>query len=352
MAAVEFALLLPLMLTLYFGSVEFGDALTIDRKVTHVTSSLADLVTQAKTISNTDMQNILDATASIIIPYNDDLLRIKVSGVSIDQNGVAKVMWSDARNDTALAMNSIITLPTAVNHAQHLHRHGGSPLRLHADDRLPAHRHVRPARPVLPAPAADQRRQARLRLRPLTGWQRTPAGRAAAAEAGNQRIDDGIVAGGRRDEAPSPDARAIDSVECLRRRGRHGGQRVEQPALQVVGKIAADRVRPKRDEGRGPHDPNLVHRQVAVAHHLRQHAEVVAAGSVAGEARPGGGDVRLAGEQGGDGGCGISTSPTEEKYAGRVDPLTGQDVIGTSRPAIEFGAGDHQAGRRGRRRAS
>jgi Flp pilus assembly protein TadG len=114
-AAVEFALLLPLMLTLYFGSVEFGDALTIDRKVTHVTSSLADLVTQAKTISNTDMQNILDATASIITPYDDDLLRIKVSGVSIDQNGTAKVMWSDARNDTPLAVNSIITLPNAVN---------------------------------------------------------------------------------------------------------------------------------------------------------------------------------------------------------------------------------------------
>jgi len=114
-AAVEFALLLPLMLTLYFGSVEFGDALTIDRKVTHVTSSLADLVTQARTISDTDMQNILDATASIIVPYNDDQLRIKVSGVSIDQNGTAKVMWSDARNDTPLATNSIITLPAAVN---------------------------------------------------------------------------------------------------------------------------------------------------------------------------------------------------------------------------------------------
>ncbi len=114
-AAVEFALLLPLMLTLYFGSVEFGDALTIDRKVTHVTSSLADLVTQAKTISNTDMQNILDATASIIIPYDDDLLRIKVSGVSIDKDGVATVVWSDARNDTALGVNSIISLPAAVN---------------------------------------------------------------------------------------------------------------------------------------------------------------------------------------------------------------------------------------------
>jgi Flp pilus assembly protein TadG len=114
-AAVEFALLLPLMLTLYFGAVEFGDALTIDRKVTHVSSSLADLVTQARTISDEDMVNILNATASIIIPYDDGLLRIKVSGVSIDEDGEATVTWSDAHNDTPLTVNSVITLPAAVN---------------------------------------------------------------------------------------------------------------------------------------------------------------------------------------------------------------------------------------------
>ena len=114
-SAVEFALLLPLMLALYFGTVEIGDALTIDRKVTHVTSSLADLVTQSRTISDADMGNILDATASIMTPYDDNLLRIKVSGVSIDADGVATVQWSDARNDTAYAVNTVITLPQQVN---------------------------------------------------------------------------------------------------------------------------------------------------------------------------------------------------------------------------------------------
>jgi Flp pilus assembly protein TadG len=114
-AAVEFALLLPIMLSLYFGAVEIGDAYTIDRKVTHITSSLADLVTQSRTISNADMDNILDATASIITPYDDGLLRIKVSGVSIDADGKATVAWSDARNDTPLAKDSVITLPAAVN---------------------------------------------------------------------------------------------------------------------------------------------------------------------------------------------------------------------------------------------
>jgi Flp pilus assembly protein TadG len=41
-SAVEFALILPVMLILFFGCVEVGDALTIDRKVAHVASTLSE----------------------------------------------------------------------------------------------------------------------------------------------------------------------------------------------------------------------------------------------------------------------------------------------------------------------
>ena len=115
-SAVEFALILPLMLTLYLGGSELSHALIIARKVTHVTSSLGDLVTQSKTITDSDMSNILDAAASVMTPYTTaSLLKIKVSGISIDSKGKATVMWSDARNDTPLTKNTVITnLPAAV----------------------------------------------------------------------------------------------------------------------------------------------------------------------------------------------------------------------------------------------
>jgi Flp pilus assembly protein TadG len=44
-SAVEFALLLPLMVTLYLGGVEISQGLTIDRKVTLVARTVADLAT-------------------------------------------------------------------------------------------------------------------------------------------------------------------------------------------------------------------------------------------------------------------------------------------------------------------
>jgi Flp pilus assembly protein TadG len=55
LSAVEFAMLLPLMLTLYLGSVEISQGIAINRKVTLTARSLADLASQPTNITNADM---------------------------------------------------------------------------------------------------------------------------------------------------------------------------------------------------------------------------------------------------------------------------------------------------------
>jgi Flp pilus assembly protein TadG len=117
-SALEFALILPILLSLYFGTVELGEALTIKRKVTHVTSSVGDLVTQSKTITSADMSNFFDAAESIIVPYNVNNLKMTVSAIKIDANGDAKVKWSRTRNGTALTKDDpYLNLPAGVNQA-------------------------------------------------------------------------------------------------------------------------------------------------------------------------------------------------------------------------------------------
>jgi len=114
-SAVEFALLLPLMVTLYLGGVEVSPGLTIDRKVTLVARTLADLAAQASTINNADMANILDASTAVMLPYSVDLAKVTVSQVSIDSDGVATVSWSDSKNGTPRVKGSTVTLPAALN---------------------------------------------------------------------------------------------------------------------------------------------------------------------------------------------------------------------------------------------
>jgi len=113
-SAVEFALILPVMLVLFFGCVEVGDALTIDRKVAHVASTISDLVTQSKSVTSTDVDNIFGAAASIMSPYSSAPLKMKVTGVTVDANGKATVTWGKASNDVALTAGTIMTMPAAM----------------------------------------------------------------------------------------------------------------------------------------------------------------------------------------------------------------------------------------------
>src|ERR1700755_2034517 len=70
-AAVEFAVIVPLMLTMFFGTVELSNGVAVDRKVTLVARTLSDLTSQSldKT-SDTELENIFAASSSILSPYS------------------------------------------------------------------------------------------------------------------------------------------------------------------------------------------------------------------------------------------------------------------------------------------
>jgi Flp pilus assembly protein TadG len=114
-SAVEFAMLLPLMVTLYLGCVEISQGVAIHRKVTLTARTVADLASQVTSINNADMSNMLKAAEAVVAPFSPGQLKVTVSAVSIDANGIAKVAWSDTLNGTARAVNSTVSLPSALN---------------------------------------------------------------------------------------------------------------------------------------------------------------------------------------------------------------------------------------------
>ena len=111
-SAVEFALVAPVMIGLYFGVVEVSDGVSADRKVSLTTATLANLSAQVATISASDMTNILDASSAVIAPYDKSKLKVTITCISINASKVATVKWSVTRNGTA--KTGTITLPTAL----------------------------------------------------------------------------------------------------------------------------------------------------------------------------------------------------------------------------------------------
>jgi Flp pilus assembly protein TadG len=113
-SAVEFAMLLPLMITLYLGVVEVSKGVAIDRKVTLTTRTMADLASRVTSINNSDMSALLSASAAVIAPYDQSKVKVVLSAVNIDANGVAKIGWSDTLHGSARSVGSTVTVPAVL----------------------------------------------------------------------------------------------------------------------------------------------------------------------------------------------------------------------------------------------
>ncbi len=113
-SAIEFALLLPLMLTLYLGGVEITQAVSADRKVVLIAHTVADLTARSSTVSSADMTNILNASSAVAAPYSVANLKVTVSSVTIDATGKATIAWSETLNGTKRSGDVSSLIPAAL----------------------------------------------------------------------------------------------------------------------------------------------------------------------------------------------------------------------------------------------
>lgn len=110
-AASEFALILPVLLLVLFGTVEIGNAVLLDRKVTAATQTAADLVTQQKVVTEQDLLNIWLAIDNIIAPFATAGTTYHIVSVVADGNGTASIDWQRSRGGTAFEG---YTLPAGI----------------------------------------------------------------------------------------------------------------------------------------------------------------------------------------------------------------------------------------------
>ncbi|WP_029581651.1 TadE/TadG family type IV pilus assembly protein [Bradyrhizobium sp. URHD0069] len=94
-AAVEFAVIVPLMLVMFFGMVEFTSAISIARKMSLVTQGLADLASRYASVGDTDIDNFNIIAKTMLTPYSATPLKSTITELYIDPStGVARAQWS------------------------------------------------------------------------------------------------------------------------------------------------------------------------------------------------------------------------------------------------------------------
>jgi Flp pilus assembly protein TadG len=115
LAAVEFAFILPVMMVMLFGTVEFSSAIAIDRKVTLMARTLSDLTSQATTVASTDLTNFFAASTGIMTPYPttaSTILNSTITQIYVDSTLAAKVKWS--QGSVPLTVGSTVTIPSTL----------------------------------------------------------------------------------------------------------------------------------------------------------------------------------------------------------------------------------------------
>jgi Flp pilus assembly protein TadG len=114
-SAVEFAILLPLMLTLYLGGAEISQAVSADRKTTLVAHTVGDLTAQASNVASSDVTNIFSAATAVAYPLSSSNLTVTLSSICIDSTGTrATIGWSQTLNGTARSGTVTSLIPSAL----------------------------------------------------------------------------------------------------------------------------------------------------------------------------------------------------------------------------------------------
>ena len=113
-AAVEFALALPVLLLMYLGGAQLSDAIGCDRKVTITARAVADLISQNAILSRSQVNAVLNASQQIMAPYPSSNALVRVSEVTTDSNGNTTVTWSEAISGSARIAGSSFTVPAGI----------------------------------------------------------------------------------------------------------------------------------------------------------------------------------------------------------------------------------------------
>lgn len=114
-AAVEFALLLPFMATLYFGFIEVSFLLQADRQVRTTAVTLADLVSRTESIGYCEAEDVFEATRMIINTNDRNNIHLRLTSVYA-KDSKTYVDWSYVRGDkmTSHAKDSAYDIEKAL----------------------------------------------------------------------------------------------------------------------------------------------------------------------------------------------------------------------------------------------
>jgi hypothetical protein len=98
-AAIEFVIVLPVLLLLFFGMINLTNYISMMRKVNSAAELVTDLVSRHnEKVKTSDIDDYFKAAALLFLPSSADNLQIQLFNYhDDDKNGVANLRWDRSR---------------------------------------------------------------------------------------------------------------------------------------------------------------------------------------------------------------------------------------------------------------
>jgi Flp pilus assembly protein TadG len=113
LAAIEFAMIVPIMLVMFFGTVELSSGVAVDRKVTLVARTLSDLTSQSSSVAAADLNNFFTIKDAMLSPYSPTPVQATITELFVDPITLkARVQWS--MGSAPRSTSSVVGIPTAL----------------------------------------------------------------------------------------------------------------------------------------------------------------------------------------------------------------------------------------------
>lgn len=111
-AAVEFAIVMPMLLVLYLGGVGITQAVATWRKLSDTTAQVTNVAAQFTSMQATDADGVMAAATQIMWPYDTSTLKEVLTEITVNSTGTPIAQWSRAYNGaTPIPQQTVMTLP-------------------------------------------------------------------------------------------------------------------------------------------------------------------------------------------------------------------------------------------------
>ena len=103
LAAIEAAMIFPIMLAIFVGVFDVGNGILANQKTVRASQVIADLIARTNIVSNNDVAEAVEAGRLAFEPMDSSAYGVDIISMRFDELGTPEILWRETVNMSPIA---------------------------------------------------------------------------------------------------------------------------------------------------------------------------------------------------------------------------------------------------------